>query len=770
MTTFATLGAILLLLVCTQGMNGILSLLSFERQQLASVISGYDAVGANFAGKIGRSLRLGKPLDNFVGLVEILEQVEQAGRDLKNVSIVNKNGTTVASLQPAPLVSAAMLAGITGEGKQGRHFRQGDDHFLLFALEGRGGDQAGFLCLTFSEKTLQDKRLGTMVRSLKVLGLCTLAAMIMLVLIFRAYLERGRAKGQTPLSWYLFAILGSAQVICSSYNFYLFQNDYIDLIRTKSHTVARLQQQDVEELLRRGLQLTTLLKIDQQLENTVERVPELASLTIEDRDGKVLYRGGRAIDQSKMPVEYIDLVGRQGVVGRLGIGLNSASLNETVKNIAYDSLTIVALSMLFIMELVFFLSATLLFSNAHPETADGRAADQGNLVRTAIFLFIFAASLCYSFIPLHMAELYRPVAGFSREMVLGMPLALEMLGGGLVLIPIGSWIDRKGWHQPFIVGTGLALLGTLASGLWLDPVVFMVARLVTGIGYGMAWMSAQGYVLLNTDLRHRAKGISNVVAGIFSGIICGNGMGALIAERLGYAQVFIIGAAVMGVGLLFVLLFMRGTFREPDTPPAAAGKQWSRLLRLLSEPQVLLLFSCSLLPYSVGMVGLLYYVTPLYLKALGTSQSDIGRVIMLFGLCMIFLAPRISHFADRLEDKRGLVIGGGVLAGSSLLLFYLSGSFWIVPVAVIIFGVSVSISGASRNVIMLNMPISRELGASQVMGVYRSVDKLGQTLGAMVPAALMTWFDIRLAMLIMGVGYYLLTLLLALRLRFHTDH
>lgn len=108
-----------------------------------------------------------------------------------------------------------------------------------------------------------------------------------------------------------------------------------------------------------------------------------------------------------------------------------------------------------------------------------------------------------------------------------------------------------------------------------------------------------------------------MVAGIFSGVICGNGMGALIAERLGYGQVFLIGAGVMAAGLFFVLCFMRRTFVTPEVQPAAPGNPGNpgnpgtRLLRLFGASQVLLLFACSLVPYSIGMVGLLYYVTPL---------------------------------------------------------------------------------------------------------------------------------------------------------------
>jgi hypothetical protein len=88
---------------------------------------------------------------------------------------------------------------------------------------------------------------------------------------------------------------------------------------------------------------------------------------------------------------------------------------------------------------------------------------------------------------------------------------------------------------------------------------------------------------------------------------------------------------------------------------------------------------------------------------------------------------------------------------------------------VLLFGVSVAVSGASRNVIMLAMPITKKLGSSQVMGAYRSIDKVGQSLGAMVPAALMATLDMRGAMLAMGSAYLVLTLIFVLFIRPHVD-
>jgi predicted MFS family arabinose efflux permease len=767
LSTVSVLGAVLLLLVCTQLINGWLSLLSFEKQQLTSVLSGHDAVGANLRAKIERALRLGKSLEKFVGVEALLQEGLETARDLDNISLHKASGEVVAASSRATFLPPAEKVAAAFQGVDGRRpLRAGDLYFQFFPLLA-GSDQGGVLCFAFNETRLSQKRWAIAAKGLTSLALCTLVAALMLSVGLRSALERPADKRTGYLARLLFLVLGGAQLLCSGYNFLLFQDDYVELVHQKSRTVAGLTQQDVNFLLKKGLQVNALVKIDKQLVETVERNVEIHGLAIEDLQGKELYRGGHLQGTAAGKAERLPLIGKEGEVGKLVMVPNVGVVEKAVRDIAFDSLTIVALSLLLIMELVLFLFATLLRQEDEGCETPEEKADLGSLTRTAIFLFIFAASLGYSFIPLHMADIYKPIAGLSRDMLLGLPLALEMLGGGLVLIPVGRWIDKRGWHPPFLTGVVVAMIGTAASGLTSDGLLFSLARLFAGVGYGLAWMSAQGYVLQRTAPQHRARGISNVVAGIFSGVICGNGVGALVADRIGYSQVFLIGALIMAVGLLFVILFMRRAFLVPDQGTGGAGSL--HLLRLLTDPQAMLVFLCSLMPYSVVMVGLLYYTIPLYLKEMGTSQSNIGRVIMIFGLCMIFLAPRVSRLADRLHDKRLLVVAGGLCGGCSLLLFYFPASFWVVCAAVLLFGVSVAISGASRNVIMLAMPITKQLGSSQVMGVYRSVDKIGQSLGAMVPPALMVTLDMRGAMLAMGSAYLLLTLILVLTIRPHLD-
>jgi predicted MFS family arabinose efflux permease len=759
-----TVFSILFLLVATQAINGSLSLLSFERQQFATTVSSYDSVGVYIGRKIERGLALGKPLARFIGMEKLLKRAYEISGDLDNVAVTDSKGhlfTVLYDTEPWP---GNVFQKSAKQRVYENCFTIGDNHFLRYALKGQNGDIAGFLVLKFSGNHLRERRDGIAGRSLTVLAWCTTVAALVLTCGFWFFFRFAGVCSRKNITFFLFIILGGAQLFCSLYNIGLFQRNYLDITRAKSKTIARLLQQDIDDLLYKGLKLTFLINIETRLNRVVAGTPELAWLAITDNRGKVLYRGGEVSVLDDKLITDIPLEDRNGAVGTLSVGLNGKVIGEAVREIGWDSLTLVGLSLLLVMEFVLLLFSTLLHTFVKKEKTEELSVHDYQM-RAAVFLFIFASSLCYSFIPLHMDTIYRPLFGLSREVVLGMPLAFEMLGGGLVLIPAGWWIDRRGWHQPFLLGCGLTCLGMIFSAFAPGPLFFIAARTLTGVGYGLTWMSAQGFVLLKRDTEKRALAISNVVAGIYGGLICGNAIGALVAHRLGFHDVFLIGAVLLFALPLFVIFFLRKRFAVPEISLKKNKGEETGILELLTDPQALLMFLCSLMPYSVIAVGLLYYVVPVYLHSQGAVQSDIGRVIMLFGLCMIFIAPRVSRLADRMEDKRVFVYTGGFLASGSLLVFALSGSLTAVVFSVALFGLSVSISAASRNVIILGLPVSERLGSSRVMGVYRSVDKLGQTLGGIVPASLLACMELRSAMVVLGTLYMGLTFLLLFRLR-----
>lgn len=762
-----TLCVLLLLLLFAQLMSGGLSLSSFKKLHSDSLIASYDAVGAEIAGQINRSLRLGKPLNHFVGMEKLLQQGQHDAANISDLAVVDRDGALLYAINqhavPAPDQIEHATANLLAPSAVGdNHYLLRDQNFsyLLFPLLSRVSSVQGYLCLSFAHELMEEKQGQIIFASLHVLSWTTLLAALLLTAGFYFIFNRHVLQRRWVIYLFLFVVLGGAQLGYSVYNITLFQKHYLEITHNKAANMAALLQRDVNFLLARGLSFDALFNIDKRMEQTVERVPEIAAIDLVDGGGVAVYHAGRIAQVPAALTRYLPLTQGGALVGQVKVTLDAERLAATSQEIALNSLTVVALSFLFIMELMVLLFATLLGPLVQQNSALNSLAAQDMLIRPATFVYIYAASLCYSFIPLYMAQLYQPIAGLSRELVLGLPLTVEMLAGGLVLVPVGRWIDHKGWHQAFLSGTVISIGGAVVSAVAADQFTFTGARMLMGIGYAMVWMSAQGFVLLNAHPGKRARGISNVVAGIFSGIICGNAVGAMLAQQVGYRLVFAVSAILIMSALVFVLLFMRHSFQPPQDKPYERSDEKRRLSQLFVEPQALLLLFCSLVPYSVAMVGLLYYVAPLYLNQIGTTQSTIGRVIMLFGLCMIFIAPQVSRVADRLADKRILVVSGGFLGCCSLLMFFLSNSFWTVPVAVVLLGVSVSVSGAARNLLIIGLPITTRLGTTRVMGAYRSIDKIGQALGPVVLALLLGWLPLDSAMATLGGVYLFLTLVL----------
>ena len=350
--------------------------------------------------------------------------------------------------------------------------------------------------------------------------------------------------------------------------------------------------------------------------------------------------------------------------GYVRLLLSRDYIQGQVREIMLDSLTVMLVSFLFLVELAILL---LLYLGQQP--LSGVEKDEKLSIplriRPAGFSFVFAWALPISFIPLYMRDLYEPLFGLSRNVVLGLPISTEMFCALVSALLSGVLVDKRGWHVPFFLGLG-------AFRYWSLPVLhggyglgFITARGVVGFGYGLSWMAIQGFVFRHTDFRTRAQGLTNLVAGIVSGQICGTAVGAMLAERMGYAPVFWFSLVLLLIPCLFVLVFMRKQLHfEPEE------KEDNEKLRIADFANCLLTevirprFFFSLVPFALCQVGLLFYAAPLYLNKIGIGQSNIGRILMLYGLSVIYIGPLLSVLWTGRKTKRFLLSLGGLIGGA----------------------------------------------------------------------------------------------------------
>src|SRR3546814_20280721 len=85
----------------------------------------------------------------------------------------------------------------------------------------------------------------------------------------------------------------------------------------------------------------------------------------------------------------------------------------------------------------------------------------------------------------------------------------------------------------------------------------------------------------------------------------------------------------------------------------------------------MLLAGC-IVPFSIAQVGLLTYALPLYAEAYGATAGSVGRVLMLYGFCVIYVGPYMARLADKSANKKPWIVAGGLVGSGGLLslVFY----------------------------------------------------------------------------------------------------
>src|SRR5690606_23500661 len=117
------------------------------------------------------------------------------------------------------------------------------------------------------------------------------------------------------------------------------------------------------------------------------------------------------------------------------------------------------------------------------------------------------------------------------------------------------------------------------------------------------------------------------------------------------------------------------------------------LADLLATRDFGMLLAGCVIPFSIAQVGLLTYALPLYMDAQGASPASVGRVLMLYGFCMIYLGPWAGRMADRSAHKKAWIVLGGLVGSIGLLGMYFFDGVPAAMAAVVLLAVAGCLAG-----------------------------------------------------------------------------
>ena len=357
-------------------------------------------------------------------------------------------------------------------------------------------------------------------------------------------------------------------------------------------------------------------------------------------------------------------------------------------------------------------------------------APSAGAARLPLFLFVVAEQLSTSFIPLLGRDLARHGPGMlTPDLLAALPIAAFVAAVALATPYGGRLTAQRGPRVAVLLGGGIAGVGYLGAALATELSQFALARVFCGVGYALLTIACQTQMALAAKQGRLARTLGGFTGTVMTGAVCGTALGAVIADRLGYAATFLASAGLVAVVLLLALRAIpRGM-----TDLAAGGRGVLAGARAaFGHARFTALLLLAAVPAKLVLAGVIFYLAPLALRDLGLSQAAIGRNVMLYGLCMLPAIALGGWLADRARSGGGLIWGSAVLNGAALLAMPLLPEAAALPIAI-------AVTGAAQGLASAPMLAAAAVGAGGSTPLLLSFLRLGERVGSVIGPFAAAW-------------------------------
>lgn len=355
-------------------------------------------------------------------------------------------------------------------------------------------------------------------------------------------------------------------------------------------------------------------------------------------------------------------------------------------------------------------------------------------------LAMIAMSAVIPFLPLFIRQLGVTSEAEERQWS-GLVFAAPFFTS-LIASPIwGALADRysrKAMVLRAVVGISLALV---LMGLSRSVQELFCWRLVQG-GISGFIAAALGFVAAETPPEHRGYAIGILQTSQSVGAVVGPFLGGVISQYAGMRAVFW-GMSVLSVVSAVVILFAVEETSNPDRTKQSAVHIRDNLRAAWTIPG----FSLALLCIVLAQMGTVMPSPQMlfFLEELGVGKQQLqlitGIVVGVTGLSTLMAAPYIGKEVDR-RGARMIVQWSAAIATLSLIVQAIAGSVWLVLVARVMLGISLSgLVPALNTFVSMRIPEGRQSG---MMSLASSAMLLGNLIAPPIGGVLSAHVGIRI--------------------------
>ncbi len=742
----------ILALLCAQLLYGALMLSALYKQYQEPVFQINGLVCQDIADHLGLLVRVGKSLRPQT--IERFLAQYRTRTEAENIAVTDVSGNVIYQWNDGAkthLTAPADAKPVFGPLKK---FSTDESFWTVCPIPGKNGVTAGHVFMALDKQRIGDLLAAAAKNQLLLFAGISAGECVLLAVLLHLFSGGRRNAGTTStlklrICFMLPLVTGQILIL------FLLQAPLSNLYQEEmTHTGLQLSRQmtwDLERLAGMGLPVSAIHGMEDWMMKRQQHVSTLG-MAVFDVTGK-LHAASDAHSvlsqeewqsraRTTAPVKLDIRHPADGApAGSVQIIMDPAMARDNMRSVMLDNLTMTIVAALFLSELIF-----LLLMSGEGVSAMSRSPD---FMRPIIFACLFATEMSMSYVPIRIGELGLDLFGLPPDVVSGLPVSCELFMAGLAMFAGGFWSQRSGWKPMLLSGLLLACLGSCASWLSSSALPFILARGMSGLGYGFINLSAQVFVIAHSSGDNRARNLAFMFAGLYAGTLCGSSMGGLIADRLGYHAVFPASAAMLAVT---VAVLFRLLPREPWQKEEGSASRLTlrEALAFFSDRRMGALLFFFIIPNALITVCLFQFFVPLSLSQAGTSPATIGRIFLLYCIIVMFAGPRFGALLDKARHmEKPLFVSMIIVVLSVMALVVFDG----VPAAMLsvaLLAVNTAIASNGQGAYALTLPAAHDFGRARTVGFYNVAMRIGQVLGPLSLGIMMSVWNARAGLTVLA--------------------
>jgi predicted MFS family arabinose efflux permease len=709
-------------------LTSVLNIVSFTNNYTQSTAANNAIVTSGVVSKLEYSLKYGKSLENYYGIEDLFEQVKQLCGYVDEAYIVDTDGGIIYEnpYNGSGFVRPDEIEDNAGNLDSTQGFltwtENDTQHILIPVNDSTGNTVAGF-GITYSNEVVTRNTQQYVSSIVFYTVIAAIAAILLFILLFFVIRHDFAFK---KLLLIVIPIIIASNLFLGVASFYTYRAGYTALTKQTADTISVKIRGDIKSVVDQGIHYSELNGLDEYFSDVTKDTNQIGIIELKPAGeaAGTSAKGRFNLYSDDIHYTYPFEPDSEGIAMDLHIEISEAYLKEKLNAIIVEILVSIVTSLMIAAEVIIFIVALLtglkdLLRKRKMLVTKDMDEDMQSVgsIRGLFFFFAMFQYMAMAFIPIVMASIYKPIFGLPYEIAMSIPMTVQILTSILSSWICGRIVDKKGWRPVAVTGILIMVIGTVVAAMAKEPILFILAQIIMGLGLGCAKTSFDIFSVLTPSSQKLEEYTSSINAGLIVGMSCSAAIGAIIADVFGYSGAFLVmggfGLLVVALILLFSVNIRPGAAKAASDADGAEGKSTAKFRFDVKFFSYILFL---VVPYFFISMYLDYFF-PVYADTKGMSTASIGHIFLLYGISTSYIGAFLCSFLSKRIKNIILMSSLLTLLGVGMGWFALSDNVVYAVALVLLIAVIDGIMPSLQYRYVYSLEISKKIGISRTIGI-----------------------------------------------------